>query len=331
MVELRPGDVTEGLAPLTDERHRLKVLPGFGRKRTQNLCFRRSMSADDFETLCRKAGLGARAADLLKAARPGVVLIPEPVDLDGLPLGASRIGGTPDLPDGAKWPEWRDGPLSFIAQLNLEDLSRYPACGVLPDSGHLLFFYHAEQKTWGFDPGDQGSWQVLHAPPGPPLKRVDPPRTLPDEGRFSACAISHRERLTLPPGESPVFDALGFDEDQCEAYFELLESLAENEELPGELGSSLLLGHPDQIQGDMQTECALVSGGVSTGDAAGWSDPRREVLEEEAPGWRLLLQVASEEAASMMWGDLGCLYYWIHERDLKARQFDRAWMILQCS
>jgi uncharacterized protein YwqG len=33
----------------------------------------------------------------------------------------------------------------------------------------------------------------------------------------------------------------------------------------------------------------------------------------------------------MMWGDAGCLYYWIRAEDLRARRFDRAWMILQCS
>jgi uncharacterized protein YwqG len=46
--------------------------------------------------------------------------------------------------------------------------------------------------------------------------------------------------------------------------------------------------------------------------------------------WRLLLQVPSADAAGMMWGDVGCLYYWIRQDDLAARRFDRSWMILQC-
>ena len=32
----------------------------------------------------------------------------------------------------------------------------------------------------------------------------------------------------------------------------------------------------------------------------------------------------------MMWGDMGCLYFWIRESDLAAQRFDDAWMILQC-
>jgi uncharacterized protein YwqG len=93
---------------------------------------------------------------------------------------------------------------------------------------------------------------------------------------------------------------------------------------------SRVLGHPNQIQGDMQTECALVTGGLYTGDASGYKDPRRAELQAGARDWRLLLQVDSEDAAGMMWGDGGSLYYWIKEPDLAAHDFSRTWMVLQC-
>jgi len=47
--------------------------------------------------------------------------------------------------------------------------------------------------------------------------------------------------------------------------------------------------------------------------------------------WRLLLQVASDDAPRMMWGDAGISYYWIRDEDLRERDFDRAWLILQCA
>jgi uncharacterized protein YwqG len=46
--------------------------------------------------------------------------------------------------------------------------------------------------------------------------------------------------------------------------------------------------------------------------------------------WHLLLQVDSEQAAGMMWGDVGRLYYWIRSKDLKAGNFDNVWLVLQC-
>lgn len=45
----------------------------------------------------------------------------------------------------------------------------------------------------------------------------------------------------------------------------------------------------------------------------------------------MLLQLDSdEENAELMWGDSGCVYFWIRKQDLAARRFDRCWAILQC-
>lgn len=32
----------------------------------------------------------------------------------------------------------------------------------------------------------------------------------------------------------------------------------------------------------------------------------------------------------MIWGDSGRIYFWIKEKDLKAKKFEKAWMISQC-
>jgi uncharacterized protein YwqG len=284
------------------------------------------MTHDDITTACTNAGLAGRATQIIQAARTCVLLTPELVEPDALASGASRIGGLPDMPMGAAWPEWRDGPLAFIAQLKLEDLAGFPACAELPATGHLLFFYHAEQATWGFDPADRGSWHVIYVQ-SESLQRATSPAALAKHAIFRPCSVSYGEEITLPPPESAAFEALGFSENEREAYFDVYDGLLAE----GYGSSTWVLGYPDQIQGDMQTECALVSGGLYTGDESGWTDPRAKQLEKDASSWRLLFQVGSEDAAGMMWGDAGCLYFWMHERDLAARAFDRAWMILQCS
>jgi uncharacterized protein YwqG len=38
----------------------------------------------------------------------------------------------------------------------------------------------------------------------------------------------------------------------------------------------------------------------------------------------------SDDASGFMWGDMGNLYLLIREQDLRARQFDKAWLGLQC-
>jgi uncharacterized protein YwqG len=95
-----------------------------------------------------------------------------------------------------------------------------------------------------------------------------------------------------------------------------------------------LLGHPDPVQGDMQRECQLASNGINCGGREHLSDPRTPSLHEGAGDWRLLLQIDSidstESDTGMMWGDLGRLYYWIREEDLRVRAWDLAWLVLQC-
>ncbi|MEM9420450.1 MAG: DUF1963 domain-containing protein [Planctomycetota bacterium] len=59
--------------------------------------------------------------------------------LKSLPLGASRIGGVPDLPRGTRWPTFRGKKLPFIAQFDIKDIPS-GSRGLLRGSGQLLFF-----------------------------------------------------------------------------------------------------------------------------------------------------------------------------------------------
>jgi uncharacterized protein YwqG len=99
-------------------------------------------------------------------------------------------------------------------------------------------------------------------------------------------------------------------------------------------GNSLnkLLGHSDNIQGPMEPECQLVTNGLYCGNASAYHDPRAKKLAKHAYDWVLLFQVDSEDdKTGMMWGDVGILYFWIKAEDLKNKQFDNCWFILQCS
>src|SRR5262249_40444343 len=56
-------------------------------------------------------------------------------------LGATKIGGQPDLPLDMPWPEWRGAPLNFLAQIRLADIAAYDPDGELPHEGLLSFFF----------------------------------------------------------------------------------------------------------------------------------------------------------------------------------------------
>jgi uncharacterized protein YwqG len=276
--------------------------------------------------MAKAAGLGTQAEALAHAAADSVRLVPKPAEEDRLGLGASRFGGTPDLAPDQSWPVWQDTPLAFVAQINLTDLADSPCAGLLPTTGWLSFFYHPAQEAWGFDPKDRGSFQVLFTPSGPLARLLTPP-DLQDEGRFDLCQLQLLPDLSLPATDSTPFQATGLARLPLDPFEDLVEQLW------GEHGwgsRSKLFGYPDQIQGEMQEECALASGGVYCGNGTSATDPRTPALKATASDWQLLLQVTSHDEASMMWGDVGNIYFWLRDQDRKARAFDRAWFVLQC-
>ena len=113
---------------------------------------------------------------------------------------------------------------------------------------------------------------------------------------------------------------------QEDAYFDLCSSF-----FGGHPGHQLF-GHPNPIQdNEMDLQAQLASNGLYLGDSTGYNDPRTKELQKGRHDWIMLLQVDSDDEATMMWGDVGMLYFWIKKDDLKNKKFDNTWMILQCS
>jgi len=283
----------------------------------------------------------AELADVLRPAlRPGTRLHTRRVAGGEIALGATRIGGRPDLPSSIEWPRWEGfeaparspsdpiglprgytpAPLSFLAQLDLADTP--DATGLLPEHGWLCFFYDAEQQPWGYDPRDRGCASVVYFEGEPSsLARRDAP---PGARVFPAMACEPEVVATLPSSSR----RLGVDLENAERvrYCDLIDELS-----AGKVVDHRLLGWPKEIQNEMELECELVTNGIYCGDPAGYQSAEAKRLEPNARDWVMLFQIDSDEMrAELMWGDSGCVYFWIRQQDLAARRFERCWAILQC-
>lgn len=275
----------------------------------------------------RDGGLLQVAEELENQQMHSIRLKAEVMPEAKLELGVSKLGGLPDLPKGAEWSKWQDEPLSFIAQLRTFDITTYDVENALPQSGMLYFFYDAENQPWGYSPDDRGGWKVLYYDGDSLLDRTSAPLMLPEHCKFKACGFHFSSEVNVPDDESLYIEELGLTEEEQNLLRDLLlssEVFQEDDEI-----THRLLGHPDQIQGEMQLGCQLVFHGLYCGDSTGYQAPRAAELKAGAMDWQLLLQVDSEEA-KMMWGDVGRLYYWIRREDLKACNFDNVWLELQC-
>ena len=244
-----------------------------------------------------------------------------------LPRGSSRFGGSPDVPRGFNWPTKNGRPLTFIAQINLTEVSSPD----LPETGWLLFFYDVEELPFGFDPLDLGGAQVIHiSVPASDLKKIEHPKINNYGGPFQSCSIKFKTVVEIPDLRDQLIEDLGIEvpQDHLDAYYGVADSISGFLDEPWY--QHHLLGHPQLVQSDMRGECQLVTNGIYCGGPSELKDPRMEnLLKSAAKEWRLLLQVNSDREADWMWGDLGTLYFWIRGADLAARRFDNVWFIVQ--
>ncbi len=278
--------------------------------------------SDAFRARLVGAGLAARADGIVALDRHTVQLRSDP-EIGPPQVGVSRLGGEPDLPASAPWPEWRGTPLSFVAQIALGEMPRVPDQR-LPEAGLLSFFTDPLQRAWGFDPADRGSWCVRWTAPDEALARRAIPRGVPPSARFGARRLTGTTVVTHVPAESAELERLGlWPGEGQEDWFRYGGVVLDRPPVP----NHRLLGHPDPIQGDMQHECQLASHGVYCGGRA----ERPPELRAGAVDWRLLLQVDTDDDAGMMWGDCGRLFFWMPRDALDQRDWSSAWMVLQSS
>lgn len=260
---------------------------------------------------------------------------------DHIPVGQSKIGGQPDLPVIFSWftetntiatkKFWIFGKetkqtitksLSFIAQINLSEISHFDSENLLPKKGILYFFYADRQDAWGFDIKDQNKFKVIYFDGDlTTLKRFNFPEDL-ENARFKPCSIEAKKEISLPSYYSKLYDDFNFTDDEADIFYDRVHE-------DGNLNK--ILGYSDDIQNEMELECELVTNGLYCGDPSVYNDPRAKELESNAKNWRLLLQIDSNNENGMMWGDCGRLYFWIKKEDLINKQFDKSWFSLQCS
>jgi len=278
--------------------------------------------------------------ELEKAARNSICL-----NISGKPSGKTKFGGKPDVPKDFQWPyyngesvftnEVKSRPLAFLAQFDLAEISKYDTDDLLPKTGILSFFYDLDTMTWGYDPKDKGSARVFYFED----KNALSPAELPDDLTGNDLVESfHFPEIGITAHTEKSYQCY---EDFLVQRDKMVEQWEEFEAAQKSLGikepteCSKLLGWADVIQGNMTRECELVARrGYYLG--SGWKavTPRdRQETEQWANrDWLLLFQLDTVESNDfeLMFGDCGRIYFYIRREDLKARNFDNVWLILQC-
>ena len=136
---------------------------------------------------------------------------------------------------------------------------------------------------------------------------------------YSVVPLAAVRTLTWPSFELPWVEAAwqrhGVDRGAVDALVEALWHLPD-----GAMGAHLVGGHPTPQQGPVELEAEQVRRAVA-GEPFDWG---AEDVHAALPRWRSLVQVGSDDAADMMWGDVGQLH-WLTRDDEPPEQASFTW------
>ena len=241
----------------------------------------------------------------------------------------SKFGGKPivDNPDFV-WPRSNEKPMAFLAQINLNEISKEIEFEWLANKGSVLFFYDVREMPWGFDPKDRGKWKVIYQ--NNPSIELEPPLDLEAELVITEKFIKTSKVELLPSFEDKVIENLNLTDEETDLYIEIGEHYAELDPLQ-DYSAHQVGGFPRPVQGDlMQFEAEQASNGIYMGDEKGYKNTDDKDYALAKKEWKLLFQFDSDDDLDIMWGDLGMIYFWVERSKSKENNFEDVWLVLQC-
>lgn len=269
----------------------------------------------------RATGSGELATTVARFALPGVRLDASASVDASIPIGASKLGGAPDLPSDVGWPE-RDGrALAFVAQLDLAQLGEAGGDALPLGEGVLWIFCDADDLPMGYESHAHHGIAVVYRRDCHALVTR---RSHPNAPSYTAYQLDARRGATFPSPihhESTVTEPSGRPARELRNPFTgALMSFPAREPLPGyrteadpippphreefekfvaehtgaDRPQHQLFGHPRSMQGT-GFEATLAVAGVAFGlPGDQWTLRGFEEAADRGRRWRLLAQIASQ-------------------------------------
>ncbi|MGI4875690.1 MAG: YwqG family protein [Janthinobacterium lividum] len=275
-------------------------------------------TADDIQHLFTARGLAAYWPAFQDKLQPCIRLRYSLVEDAAVAVGASKLGGLPDLPPGTAWPTFDGLPLSFLGQLNLAELPDAEVRNLLPQQGMLSFFHSVTNDDYEKSPHAV----VLSPVPASELACRPQPADWPDgEEVFKTGALAMAVEQSLPSDMGEYARAVFHDAPPSEwsSYCELAEPDNSRET------TNKVFGYAARnLDDDLEVVAEIIYAGR---DATGWQAYADQLSVPEktaiADNWLLLLQLDYNDDLGMGFGDMDQFYFWIRKTDLANRDFTK--------
>ena len=267
--------------------------------------------------LIRQEDLEEYEQTIRSLVRGSVVIDPLASSNDQFEIGASKIGGLPDLIPEMDWPQWEGKPLEFLLQLNLDEIR--PFDFPLPTRGLLSFFMSTELTS----PQPSGPGRVLYVEDVSLLqKRLSSP--------IHTYQTSKPEFVALPslPYQYSTFKGSlwGLESSEIDDFSEAYGAVIY--ELEKRLGRMFyrhrLFGYPTPYQSDVEVEVSYASRGKKT---SGFMTKMGIDDVEDARRWCPLLQLYGGKDSGLFDGD-AAVYFMFQQQGAPVIDLSEVWTVL---
>lgn len=237
---------------------------------------------------------------------------------------AVQVGGQPVVMDSA-WPVGPQGPLNFLASIDLQAMVGVENDLELPETGYLNFFYDVEAQPWGADLDERACWHVQYCPDLDGPTTAAPPGTT----EFRSRLLTALPCVTIPNSEKSVLQAQGAQSTRDRFWSgDLLKGMPGLDwgrlDIRNQIG-----GWPTLLQDSLWYVCEAGFRGIEPFGPEATSLRRTPEFRDSLGEWQLLLQLDSdEEGTGWHWGLSGTIYFAIRRDDLANLRFDQVWLQL---
>ena len=267
--------------------------------------------------------------ELIKLIKPAIRILPK--EKQSTKDSYSKFGGLPLIKKEEKWlrSAKENKPYAFLLQLDLEELKKHDIEQLLPEKGILSFWFNLE--TW-----DEG--KVIYHQEKKHLIAADPPIELEEERNRRKLPIwkrmfTKRHEFKLFPECSIKFEveyhAPSWDSLQMELFHSRNKSKSQDLEIDekyideyteGNKSDHHLLGYYVGLQESTYELMKFTNGR--------YLEKINEDLIKKGLDWILLSQIDSDATTDMSWADWGKILFFIHEKDLKNKDFSNVFIQL---
>lgn len=242
-------------------------------------------------------------------------------------IGNSKIGGNPDLPKDFKWPKFENQYMTFCAQYNLSELSKYDLQNELPDKGMFYVFIFID-KDWPGFLNKESSYKLIYIENIENIQRLDFPKEYFVEGKFKSAKIEYFEYFTLPHYTNYKIEKYYKKYKDFDYFYESVTEFIDN--LSNEEMNNLhqILGEDRSIQSTVIVDFATKILQIKTIEDYHSKKPE---IDKISKNFSILLQLDCDDGNSDLsrFGGGMTIYFGIEPEDLKKKDFENVVMAFQ--